>query len=295
MINAVCPDDLLARSRRAALADGEREALQAHLGGCPACRMVATLGEDFDRVSTTRPRDERLVARIAHRATQVSLSSAPRRFGPSNGQLLSLVSAIAIGMGGGALLTSSFVVDSPRFIVPPPTVAGRLPAPPRVVVLPPLQAPRSPALEPVPTPAVAPPLASAERTARHPRVTPLSASALFAKANETRREGSGEESISLYRQLQRLYPRSPEAKVSHLSLANLLLANTRRADQALPQFDAYLASGGALEEEALYGRAQVLDKLARHNAERSAWQELLSRFPDSVYASKARHRLETLP
>jgi len=291
MSNAACPDDLLARSRRAPLADGEREALQAHLGACSACRMVAALGEDFDRVGTTRPRDERLVARIAHRATQVSLSSAPRRFGPSNGQILSLVAAVAVGVGGAAWLTSSFAVDSPRAIVPPPTVVGGGPSAPLV----PMQAPAPPALEPVPTLAAAAPLASAEHTTRHPQNAPLSASALFAKANETRREGSGEESIALYLQLQRLYPRSPEAKVSHLSLANLLLGDTRRAEQALPQFDAYLAGGGALEEEALYGRAQALEKLARHTAERSAWRRLLSRFPDSVYASKARHRLETLP
>ncbi len=200
--------------------------------------------------------------------------------------MLSLVAAVAVGVGGGAWLTSSFVVDSPRAIVPPPTVVGGGA---------PTQGPAPPALEPVPTPAAAPPLASAEHTTRHPQNAPLSASALFARANETRREGSGEESIALYRQLQRLYPRSPESKVSHLSLANLLLADTRRAEQALPQFDAYLAGGGALEEEALYGRAQVLEKLARHTAERSAWRRLLNRFPDSVYASKARHRLETLP
>jgi hypothetical protein len=286
MISAACPDDLLARSRRDALADGEREALQAHLSACPACQMVATLGEDFDRVGATRPRDERLVARITHRATQASLTSAPRRFGPSNGQILSLVAAVAVGVGGGVWLATSFVVDSPRVIVPPPTVVGAGA---------PMHAPAPPALEPVPTPAASTPLASIEHAAHHPHDAPPSASALFARANETRREDSGEESIALYRQLQRLYPRSPEAKVSHLSLANLLLGDAQRAEQALPQFDAYLAGGGALEEEALYGRAQVLEKLARHYAERSAWRRLLNRFPDSVYASKARHRLETLP
>jgi hypothetical protein len=282
---AACPDDLLARSRRDALADGERESLQAHLATCAGCRMMATLGEDFDRVFTTRPRDERLVSRIAHRATQATVSSAPGRVGPTNGQMLSLAIAVAVGMGGGAWLASSFVVDSPPAVALP---TGALPAP--------MQAPGPPALEPVPAPAASPPpLARAEHAARFARPAPLSASALFAKANETRREGSGEESIALYRQLQRLYPRSPEAKVSHLSLANLLLGDAHRAEQALPQFDAYLAGGGALEEEALYGRAQVLEKLARHGAERAAWRTLVSRFPDSVYAAKARHRLEMLP
>jgi outer membrane protein assembly factor BamD (BamD/ComL family) len=155
-----------------------------------------------------------------------------------------------------------------------------------------VQAPPSPVIEPV---SAAPPLGGVEQAARRSRAAPPSASALFARANETRREGSGVEAIALYRQLQRLYPRSPEAQVSHLSLANLLVADTRRGEQALPQFDAYLASGGALEEEALYGRAQVLEKLARDDAERAAWRRLLSRFPDSVYAAKARHRLETLP
>jgi len=293
MINAAaCPDDLLARSRRNALTDAEREVLQVHLAACPDCRMFATLGEDFDRVFTTRPCDERLVARVAHRATQATLSNLPRRFGPSNGQLLSLVAAVAVGLGGGAWLASSFVVDSPPVVDPSPSAAGGGAAALARLAIPTSSSAVAPVLEPL---SAASPLGGAEHAARRSRAEPPSASALFARANEMRREGSGVESIALYRQLQRLYPRSPEAKVSHLSLANLLGADTRRAEQALPEFDAYLASGGALEEEALYGRAQVLQKLARRDAERSAWRRLLTRFPDSVYAAKAQHRLEALP
>ena len=290
MMNAAaCPDDLLARSRRDLLAEGEREALQAHLSGCQACRMLATLGEDFDRVLTSRPRDELLVARIAHRAAQASVGNAP---GLSNGQVISLVAAVAAaGMGAGAWLGARWTsspADSPPAIVSP-AGAGFTPT----------RAPTPPAVEPMPSPAPAAPqpqlLARPVRTRGHAEGGAPSAGALFAEANETRRDGSYDDAIALYRQLQRLYPRSPEAKLSHLSLANLLLAENDRAERALPQFEAYLASGGALEEEALYGRAQALQKLARPRAEQAAWRTLLSRFPDSVYAPQARRRLDTLP
>ena len=61
-----------------------------------------------------------------------------------------------------------------------------------------------------------------------------------------------------------------------------------RPDQALPLFRRYLARGGSLSPEALAGTATALDRLGRHREAAAARKRLLSKYPDSAPALRAR-------
>jgi TolA-binding protein len=118
---------------------------------------------------------------------------------------------------------------------------------------------------------------------------------LFARANQLRRSGRDSEAMALYRELQRAYPDSRQARLSQATLARLQLDHGQ-ASEALSGFDSYLKSGdtGAMTEDALVGRAMALMKLNQRDQERATWQELLARFPNSIHASRARARLGEL-
>jgi TolA-binding protein len=120
---------------------------------------------------------------------------------------------------------------------------------------------------------------------------PLSlASDLLKHATEARAQGNAEEALTLFRQLQRDFPASREALISRISAAKLLLQQGRAAD-AVKQYDAYLASGGILNEDALYGRARALEAAGRRADAKATWRDLLSNYPGSVYERSARQKL----
>jgi len=50
-----------------------------------------------------------------------------------------------------------------------------------------------------------------------------------------------------------------------------------------------------LVADALYGKARALTALHREADARRCWTELLSRFPDSIYADTARVQLDKKP
>jgi TolA-binding protein len=168
----------------------------------------------------------------------------------------------------------------------------------------------SPASEPLAAPA--PPMNSAPPPAESKTETPTTAptatttpipttsststaASLFAAANEARRRGDAQ-APGFYLDLQHRFPRSPEARLSEVTLGRLYLDRLDDAKSALGQFDAYIAGGeGALSEEALVGRALALGRLGRSAEERGAWQELLDAYPDSISAERARRRLTELP
>jgi len=117
---------------------------------------------------------------------------------------------------------------------------------------------------------------------------------LFAAAAQARRARDLDGAIQRYRQLQSAFPTSPEARLSFLSLGDLLFARGAYA-AALQQLDGYLRSGETESlEEALLGRARALAALGRRADERAAWQTLLDRFPQSDYRWRAQQRLSVL-
>jgi len=118
----------------------------------------------------------------------------------------------------------------------------------------------------------------------------------FRRANQARRSGGADEAIRLYRTLQSICPGSKEEVSSRVLVGRLYLDRVADPRSALAAFDSYLAAGagGPLREEALIGRALALGKLNRSREEQAAWTALLTAYPDSIYAEKAKARLNEL-
>lgn len=119
----------------------------------------------------------------------------------------------------------------------------------------------------------------------------VSAADSFRRANSARRAGNVQTARALYREIEGRFPGSAEARLARVSLGKLLLAagDARGAEQ---EFAHYLAGGsGPLVQEALVGRAESLQSLARADEERRVWQRIVDEFPSGVYAAQARRRL----
>jgi TolA-binding protein len=117
---------------------------------------------------------------------------------------------------------------------------------------------------------------------------------LFSRAHRERVQGETASAIRDFRMVIARYPAAREAALAIAALGRLLL-DRGEATSALEAFDAYLTSADTvLREDVLAGRATALEKLGRTTAERSAWEALLRDYPSSVYAPRARTRLESL-
>jgi hypothetical protein len=282
-ITELCPDDLLLAARQGDLTALEDAKLAFHLQRCARCRAELEVGRGFDAVLGAQPGDDEMAMGIASRLTE-----RPRQhrwaYALAAGVLLSgsVATAAVSGVDLGQLFR--------------PTAQHRkvanvaLPVQPRALPAP-ATAPTAPAAS---ITTAAPPSESA--TPSLPlRSSSASAPELFREANSLRSQGKGGEAQKKYRELQARFPGSTEAKVSLVSLARLELGSQPAA--ALRHFDAYLAQSAhrTLSEEALFGRASALGRLGRRSEERAAWQELVARFPASVYTPQAEARLSKTP
>jgi hypothetical protein len=278
-----CPDALLVQARAGTLSFEDRARLDAHLGRCDACRVMLDVGKAFDASLGARTGDDEIARRIADR-----LVVPPRR------RRSALLFAAALVLVSGSVAAANApavwraVVEVVDWVSPVPDPVVTAPPPeaklaPRKAVVPiaPVERETAP-VEPSATVALAPTTVSAP---------PPSAAELFAQGNASRREGKEGEARRAYQRLQRLFPGSVEAVVSHVSLGRL--ERGKNPGTALRHFNAYLAQSShrTLAEEALFGKASCLAALGRTLDERAAWGELLQRFPSSVYAARARARL----
>jgi TolA-binding protein len=289
-------EDLSARTRRGSLSAAERRSFERALAADPSLRVAHQVGSDFDRAFAVRPGDDELIARVVDRVVRAPRSAAAGGRALKIGFILAAtLAATSAGAAlwkasqkprqGSALLQhradgSGLNRTAPRAPAPAARAQDRPsdPAPPEAA---PPKAQES-----------VPPLPAVERhdgSADTPE--PVTAKTLFRDANAARRDGDFGRATALYAELERRFPRSEEARLSHVSVGKLLLAqgNVVEADR---HFATYLNGGaGALTEEALVGRAQSLRALGRGADERVVWQDLLRRFPASVYAQRARQRL----
>lgn len=285
-----CPDNLLIGSRKGHLSSQEQAQLDAHLKLCPTCRLTLQVGADFDDALQTMAGDDLIAARFARKLGPKLIESTIRPQ-PSVLRYAWVAAAVLAFLSGAGLAAASLGAwpfaskPAPVHVTP---AAPALKTPRKVVVKtdPVREAPAATA-----EPAAAPqePVAEA-RKARTP-----SAAELFAEANSKRREGEPSRARNLYRELQARYPHSPEVEVSRVSLGRVLLElGEQRA--ALGQFESYLKQQprGPLAEEALFGKASALERLQRSADERRTWEALLTAFPSSLYADRARHRLDNL-
>jgi TolA-binding protein len=314
-----CPHNLSARARRAELSRLEQQQLQAYFERSPTLRTAHQVGLDFDRLCAVRSGDEQLVERHIVAVARSHLHRGGRRGSFRRiGWLLAaavlVTSASALGLHAGWMLVA-------RSDAPTPAAASARAARSPHAGVPVRFGPHSPARSrseqpapeseaPMQAPAPHPPATRGQDVSRLaaapdkvaddlPRAVRSVASfdsaepaapaaaELFSRANATWRTGQTSAAARLFEQLQEQFPRSQEASHSHLSLGRLLLAHGR-PDSALQQLSQYK---GPLIEEALLGRAQALAALGRHEEELALWQDLLRRFPNSVYAGQARERL----
>ncbi len=139
--------------------------------------------------------------------------------------------------------------------------------------------------EPLPDPSAQTPSA-----APRPFAPGSSAAALLAQAQQARSAREYGKAIRVYQRLMRRYPASGEARLAQLSLAQLQLAQGN-ARAALGGFDAYLRSGGALSQEAHYGKIQALRILGRQVEERAEIRRFLANYPQSLHAAALKRRL----
>jgi TolA-binding protein len=302
-----CTSDLVVRARHVALSHDERARLDAHLASCASCRLERRIGADFDAAGGVRPGDDVLDARLADAVARRLRRGRERRVGPlplvmvaaslmiaaaaagavgvarvwrGGGVVTTAVrpawggvgAGVGVGVGVGADVGASAAAGAGEEETAPVPTERRSDGP---------VAPSAPARA---TPHAQGPAAGE------------SAAALFENANDERRHKHLTAAISLYDQLQRRFPKSEEARISRVSLGRLLLERGLWAD-ALPQLDEYLASmpNGTLAPEALFGRARALEALGRQDEARRAWSRLLTTFPDSVYAARARQQLGATP
>jgi len=316
-VSDIHPEELIDKRMAGSLSASEAAHLDAHLARCEACRFELSLRNDLeDDVAAHRLA---LPPQLLSQVPAVGPRAAPRRLRRLS--LAWIAAAAVFVLAAGALGAYA----APRVWPWVQRVENSSPtSPPNAAAAPArkaresreraaLSAASAAASAACPTPSseaalpvAAQPVAALPVAANQPPVAHSraprggtaalandgaededSAQALFSAANRARRSGQVAHASDLYRTLQRKFPRSPEAALSRVTLATLLL--NRDPAGALASFDAYLASGAQpLTSEALVGRARALRALGRGAEARRAWQEVLQRYPTSVYAVEAR-------
>ena len=300
---ALDPEELLLRARRGRLSADEDAALERALEADPSLRLLLRIGSDFDAIAPARTGDGEVVSRAARAALSGRASHTSRGHRTMG---LALVAAL---LASGAAAWGAFEsAREQRGPLPPahPIAALALYAGPNPVPVaaPQGEQPLATASGPVAVGVV--PFANAARrrtvhapmgAARGPQPTAPAdetAADLFREASAARRLGDMERACSGYRELERRFPGSEEARLSEVSHGKLLL-QTGNASEAERHFAGYLsAEGGALAEEALVGRAESLRRLGRGADEQRVWEELVRNYPGTLYAAHARGRIEEL-
>ncbi len=280
------------RRRRGAAARDELTELERHAQACPSCALELSLMNDLAvRHAATDADffgDERAVAMALRQLP--ALRAKSRRFGWILA-VSALLVAGAAAAAGGVLLKRG---ERGRGAEPPlPTTrsaenAAHGPAISATSLPAPLVAP----VEPAAQSAAETPAASAE-AAKASRGELESAAQLFAKANQLRRQGKDALATDAYRDLERRFAGSAEARQAMVTLGWLLLDRSR-SGEALQQFELYLNRGGAASEDALAGLALAQQRLGKSGDERRTLAALVSRYPTSANAARAKKRLAEL-
>lgn len=297
------PEELIDRARRGGLTPEEQASLERHLSGCSVCAGQLALAPRFARELAPHPRDELLYQRAVEGALHRMRHSPPigplRRFPPWS-RWAAAAALLLFGVTGAAAVMRQRMAATTRPAIPSaaPAVESRAAgAPPRSVERPverPVEPPVERPVEPPPAEAPMPPDSPPPKPApsahgpAHPVVTP---EGLFERGEQLRRARHADAAIAIYRRLQATFPETGEARLSFALAGELLLERGRPGD-ALAQFDRHLSLNGEAGEEALAGRATALEQLHRTSEAAAAWRSLLARFPRSVYAERARARLE---
>lgn len=117
------------------------------------------------------------------------------------------------------------------------------------------------------------------------------AAELLERARELRADGRYQDANGVYQRLVREFAGSAEARVALVSLGELQLSQLGDAGAALRSFEAYLRGGGALRQEASYGRVRALRRLGKSSEARAAADAFVGAYPNSVQAATLRKEL----
>jgi tetratricopeptide (TPR) repeat protein len=112
-------------------------------------------------------------------------------------------------------------------------------------------------------------------------------------ARSLRASGDFRRAVEVYRKIHAANPASPSGRAALVSLGELLLT-LHDPQGALNAFDSYLAGGGALAQEASYGRARALRALNRPAEERRAIERFLAAHPEAPQSRVLRARLAAI-
>jgi TolA-binding protein len=291
-----CPDELIAKERTVSLSELELYRLNAHCAQCEACRIARLIGADFERI-LVEPVENDAVDRvvsgaIANIGTPASLAPVLKR-SPTRRFSVALVATVCVGLLSasaaawfvGARIALPFIAQKSAITASPipsrpKRVKSAAPSPKAVEVLPENEATSQEVSQPT--------------TDTSKAIT--NTIDLFTRASNARRNGQYSRAVALYMELQRKYPTSPEARLSHVSIGRLLLNRLQEPQMALEQFQQYLSYSpqGSLSEEAMFGKSMALMRLGRTSAEADSWDKILKRNPHSVYEKIARERLSKL-
>ncbi len=282
------------RRRRGTASREELVELEAHAQACASCALELSLMNDL-AIGRAEPDQDFFADERAVTATLRKLEAPPlkpRRIGwvlPVS----ALFIAGAAAATGGVLLQRTEPARAPAASSGPP-VSGAAPS----------RGARASIAEPPASPALAPETeqpqsagnaadGSFAEAAKPASAEPETAAQLFAKANQLRRQGKDALATDQYRELQRRFAGSAEARQALVTLGFLLLDRSRPAE-ALQQFELYLKRGGAASEDALVGQALAQQRLGRADDERRTLAALVSRYPASANAARAKKRLAEL-
>jgi len=112
-------------------------------------------------------------------------------------------------------------------------------------------------------------------------------------ARSLRARGNFRGAADVYRQIHAEAPQSASGRAALVSLGELLLT-LQDPQGALSAFDTYLKGGGALTQEASFGRVRALRALNRPSEERRAIEHFVAKYPDAPQSRVLRSRLATM-
>lgn len=113
-------------------------------------------------------------------------------------------------------------------------------------------------------------------------------------ARSLRAKGDFRQAAEVYRKIHSDSPSSPSGRAALVSLGELLLT-LHDPQGALRAFESYLVGGGALAQEAMFGRVRALRALNRPGDEQAAIQRFLAAYPDAPQSRILRARLAAMP
>lgn len=296
------PEELFDKAARGELDDAERAMLDAHLAHCAVCRFEQQVAADFAAMPMPALNVDQLVTNALTAKASASMTPPPRMSRRVGYLLAAAISMFAFGSFAavaqwtGLLPKVIAALSEPKDEAPPPPPPAA-PVSKRHAVEPPAPAAEPPPdVVPEPEPVVVSP-APTPRVVRQPAPPPPpppTAAELFAQGNRARLDGERALAIATYQQLLTTFPDSVESTQTRATLGRLLL-DQGNPSAAIEQLDAYLAGpDGTLKEDVMSARAQAFMRLGREQDEADAWQALLSQYPDSIHAPRARARLGAL-